>query len=217
MRFPKFPTEPGILVAAALGVGISACRLDMHDAPRYDALEESPLWDNGQASRTPVPGTVARGMLRDDQVEKYTGRNAEGAYIDGLPPGMELTESLLAKGRERYDVFCSPCHGYTGYGNGMIVQRGFHAPPSFHSTRLKEAALGHYYDVISNGYGAMYSYGASLRPDLRWAVAAYIRVLQLSQDVPVGELTVEERAAIDADGEGHGSGGHGATGHGGGH
>lgn len=191
----------------------------MHDAPRFDALESSKLWADGRASRDPVPNTVARGRLREGQDVYYSGRVASGGYLAGLPEGVEFSEELLARGRERYNVFCSPCHGYTGYANGMIVQRGFKAPPSFHQPRLREVGLGYFYETITNGYGAMYSYAPSVKPSDRWAIAAYIRVLQQSQDMPVDELSAEEKDHLEhpekyeSHGDGHGESGHGEEGH----
>ena len=214
MRFPKFHTDARALATVGLAaVALSGCRLDMHDAPYHEPLEQSPLWENGMASREPVPGTVARGRYRADNIELYTGKTPRGMPIDGLPEGIELDAALLERGQERYDVFCSPCHGYTGYANGMIVQRGYPQPPSFHSKRLKEIQLGHFYDVVTNGWGRMYSYAPSIPPEDRWAIAAYVRALQLSQDFPASELTAEQRKRLASGGAGHAEG----TGQGGGH
>lgn len=197
MWCPMFRTELMLAMAAMAGC-MSACRLDMHDAPRFDALEKSSLWDDQRASRSPVEGTVARGRLVDERPVYFTGRNDEGAYVDELPEGFSVSAELLARGKQRYGVFCSPCHGLTGYANGMIVQRGFQAPPSFHSSRLKESPLGYYFDVITNGYGAMYAYGQSVKIDDRWAIAAYVRVLQLSQDTDEADLSESQRKALEA-------------------
>lgn len=210
MRFPKFHIERrSWLLAGWVLVGASACRLDMHDAPLYEPLEKSSLWANGQSSRTPVPGTVARGQFRGDQVAFYTGKTPEGMPVKDLPSSLRVDAELLETGRQKYEVFCSPCHGYTGYANGMIVQRGYPAPPSFHSKRLKEVQMGHFYDVITNGWGRMYSYGHAVRPEHRWAIAAYIRALQLSQDFEAADLTAEQRARLERgsidDDEGHGA------------
>ncbi|NJK89773.1 MAG: cytochrome c [Myxococcales bacterium] len=195
MRSPKYPNESArwlVVVATTLG----ACRLDMHDAPYYEPLEPSALWDDNRSSRTPIPGTIARGEPVGDRVEFYTGRTPDGALVDELPEGVKLNEAFLAKGRERFEVFCSPCHGVTGYANGMIVQRGFLAPPSFHDDRLRQIPIGHFFDVITNGYGSMYSYAPKVRVHQRWAIAAYIRALQLSQDFAARDLTDAERAEL---------------------
>ncbi|HJL40682.1 MAG TPA: cytochrome c [Myxococcales bacterium LLY-WYZ-16_1] len=214
MWFPMYRISGRtIAVGMALACSAVACRLDMHDAPRFDALEQTELWEDGRASRDPIPGTVARGRLKDDRPAFFTGKNPSGGYVNALPPEVEFGEALLARGKERFEVFCAPCHGVTGYGNGMIVQRGFQQPPSFHSSRLRESPLGYYFDVITNGYGAMYSYGAAVKTSDRWAIAAYLRTLQLSQAMTEGDLTSEEKAALSSgpdDGHGgeHGSGGH---------
>ncbi len=188
----------GRLLGATFMVGLSSgCRLDMHDQPRYEALEASQLWEDGRSSRSPVKGTVARGRLRVEQQPYYTGKDEEGNDLQTLPEAIEVTEAFLVRGQTRYNVFCSPCHGYNGYANGMIVQRGFQSPPSFHVSRLREGGIGHFYDVITNGYGAMYAYGASIPPDDRWAISAYIRVLQLSQFTMAKDLAPEERSKVD--------------------
>ncbi len=167
--------------------------MDMHDQPRYKPLAESRFFRDGRASRPVVEGTVARGQLHEDE-HLYTGK-VNGQPAAALP--LELTRELLERGRERYDIFCSPCHGHAGYGDGMIVQRGLRPPPSFHIDRLRGSPPGYYFDVITNGFGTMYSYASRVAPEDRWAIIAYIRALQLSQnatpaDVPAG-VTIEER------------------------
>jgi hypothetical protein len=102
----------------------------------------------------------------------------------------------VERGRERYNVFCSPCHGFAGDGDGMIVQRGFRHPPSFHEDRMRTAPVGHYFDVITNGFGVMYPYGYRVPPGDRWAIIAYIRALQLSRQVPIGDVPEAERAKL---------------------
>lgn len=194
MRFLKLRTE--LLTGAALlmtvGVG---CRLDMHDAPRYDALEPSPLFANGSSARPTIEGTVARGELRDDQPEFYTGFGTAG-FMKGLPPGLEVTEDFLNRGRERFEIYCTPCHGYTGQGDGMVVQRGFRQPPTFHNTRNREEGIGRIYFVITHGYGQMYSYAHAVKPRDRWAIAAYIRALQYSHDAPLSDVPADKQASI---------------------
>jgi len=161
---------------------LAACGNDMRDQPRYDPLAAAPGWPNDQSARVPVEGTVAR----DDPLGPRPGT---------LP--VPLTRELLERGGEHFDIFCSPCHGGTGYGDGMIVQRGFPAPPSLHSARLREAPLRHFYDVISDGFGRMYAYGARVPPGDRWAIAAYIRALQLSQHATLDDLTPQQREALE--------------------
>jgi mono/diheme cytochrome c family protein len=199
MRFPKSSTElwGRALVLALAGVLTSGCRLDMHDAPRYDPMEASTLFENGASVRTPVEGTVARGELHDDEPELYTGWTPDYEFVEGLPPGLELTRELLERGQERFEIFCTPCHGYTGSGNGMIVQRGFRAPPTFHNARNREEGLGRIFFVITNGYGVMYSYGHAVKPKDRWAIAAYIRALQLSQNAPLAAVPADVRARLE--------------------
>jgi len=159
-------------------------RQAMYNQEKYEPLEASAFFADGQSVRPPVEGTVARGQLHLDS-HLYTGK-IDGQLATSLP--FPLTRERLERGRERFDIFCSPCHDRTGAGNGMIVQRGFKRPPSFHQQRLREAPLGHFYDVITNGFGAMYSYASRIPVEDRWAIAAYVRTLQLSQNVDYDQL-----------------------------
>lgn len=154
---------------------------EMANQERLDPLEYTELFEDHRASRDPVAGTVARGNLRDDEF-LYTGR-VDGELAPGLP--MELDLDLLARGHERYDIFCSPCHDRVGNGNGIVVQRGFRRPSSFHVERLRQAEPSYYFDVMTNGFGAMFSYASQVPVEDRWAIAAYMKALQLSQQVPV--------------------------------
>ena len=149
----------------------------MHDAPRYEPLEASTFFADGRASRTLVANTVARGQLRED-THLNEGR-VDGQLATTFP--MPVTPAVMARGQERFNVFCAPCHGQTGSGNGMVVQRGFRAPPSYHEERLRNAPVGYFFDVMTNGFGAMQDYAAQVPVADRWAIAAYIRALQLSQ------------------------------------
>ena len=171
----------------------AACRQDMHDAPRYDPLEASAFFTDGRGSRTLVANTVARGTLRED-LHLYQGK-VDGQLTDMFP--MPVTAEVMARGRERFDVFCSPCHGRTGQGNGMVVQRGFRAPPSYHDERLRNAPVGYFFDVMTNGFGAMQDYSAQVPVADRWAIAAYIRALQLSQRATVDDVPADRRAELD--------------------
>jgi mono/diheme cytochrome c family protein len=180
----------------------------MSDQPRYGPLEASAAFDNGMASRLPVPGTVARGQLQLDQ-PFFTGKS-EGQPVNELPEpvlaGRTMNE-LLARGRERYNIFCSHCHGRVGGGIGggpefeslvgMVVQRGFPAPPTYHQQRLRGAPIGHFFDVITNGLGRMPPHGYMIEPQDRWAIAAYVRALQLSQYAPIGDLTDADLARLN--------------------
>lgn len=181
-----------ILAVVALGAG---CRQDMHQAPRYDPLERSDFFADGRAARPLVEGTVARGFLREDAVF-YTGKQANGALVDTIP--VPVDKALLERGQDRYNVYCAPCHGRTGDGNGMIVQRGFKQPASYHTDRLRAQPVGYFYDVITNGFGAMQDYSAQVTPRDRWAVAAYLRALQFSRTATVGDVPADARGALDA-------------------
>jgi hypothetical protein len=125
----------------------------------------------------------------------YTGQ-INGEYIDVIP--LPVTQAFLRRGQERYDIFCSPCHGRVGYGEGMIVQRGFPSPPSFHTERLRELPAGYYYDVITNGFGVMYSYGSRVQPTDRWAIVAYIQALQLSQNATLDDVPPEAQEELES-------------------
>lgn len=172
---------------------LTACRLDMHDAPRYEPLEESAFFGDMRSSRPLVANTVARGQLREDE-HFYTGKIA-GELADTFP--MPVTAEVMARGQERFNVFCSPCHGRTGRGDGMIVQRGFRAPPSFHEERLRDAPVGHFVDVETNGFGAMQDYAAQVSVADRWAIATYIRALQLSQRATIDDVPPDRRGELD--------------------
>jgi mono/diheme cytochrome c family protein len=171
----------------------AGCRQDMHDAPRYDPLEASTFFPDGRASRTLVANTVARGTLREDE-HLYEGKIG-GQLADTFP--MPVTADVMARGRERFNVFCSPCHGRTGQGNGMIVQRGFRAPPSYHEERLRNAPAGYFFDVMTHGFGAMPDYASQVPVADRWAIAAYIRALQFSQRATIDDVPADRRAGMD--------------------
>ena len=182
-----------LLILLAL-LGLPGCdMLDMYDEPRFEPLEASTFFDDGTSARPLVAGTVARGDLREDEAF-YSGK-VGGKYVTELP--LDLNRALLVRGQERFNIYCSPCHGQVGDGNGMIVQRGFRRPPSFVSTdRLLNAPVGHFYDVISNGFGAMPSYASRVAPHDRWAIVAYIRALQRSQNGSVDDVPPELRDKI---------------------
>jgi mono/diheme cytochrome c family protein len=145
----------------------------------------SSLFQDGSSARTPVPGTIARGELRED-AHFYPGMTADGELASTLP--VPLSRELLARGQERFDIYCSVCHGRTGNGLGMIVRRGFKQPSSFHIDRLREVPIAYFFDVMTNGFGVMSSYASQVEPADRWAIAAYIRTLQLSQNARLAEL-----------------------------
>jgi mono/diheme cytochrome c family protein len=192
------PRRPRILQGRALVALLAclvaaACRQDMHDAPSYDPLQASDFFADGRASRTPVANTVARGQLREDD-HLYQGK-VDGQVATTFP--MPVTAAVMARGQERFNVFCAPCHGRTGAGNGMVVQRGFRAPPSYHEGRLREAPAGYFFDVMTNGFGAMSDYSAQVPVADRWAIAAYIRALQFSQRASIGDVPEARRADLD--------------------
>ncbi|SHF54507.1 Cytochrome C oxidase, cbb3-type, subunit III [Modicisalibacter ilicicola DSM 19980] len=173
------------LVMAALGVAIAGCdQPEMRFQPKYSTYDEAARWPDNQAARQPVAGTVAR----DQRLEPLART---------LP--VALDRRLLDRGQERYEIFCSPCHAASGYGNGMVVQRGFPAPPSLHSERLRDAPLRHFVDVITEGFGVMYSYRDRVPMEDRWAIAAYLRALQLSQQIPYDTLSAAQHSRLETD------------------
>ncbi len=188
---PRKAAMLALLVPGPLLLG--ACRQDMHNQPKYLPLRESEIFADGRSARPLVEGTVARGALREDTVF-FTGKSGT-AFVTELP--VPLTPALLARGRQRFEVFCSPCHGRTGRGDGMVVQRGYKAPSSYHVDRLRAMPIGYFFDVITNGYAAMPDYAAQVPPADRWAIAAYIRVLQFSQYAPVAAIPRGERPRLD--------------------
>jgi Cytochrome C oxidase, cbb3-type, subunit III len=177
---------------AAVAILLSGCRMDMHIQPKYLPYEPTKFFADGRSERQPVPRTVARGQLRLDEL-LYTGKE-NGVVSNRFP--FPITRADLERGRERYNIYCTPCHDYTGSGNGMIVQRGFPHPPSYHILRLREAPVGHFFEVMTNGFGAMYSYAARVQPEDRWRIAAYIRVLQLSENATLQDVPEAERRKL---------------------
>ena len=177
-----------LVLAAATG-----CRQDMHDQPKYIPLRPSSFFDDGRSARPFPEGTVARGHL-DDDVLLNTGKGPDGKPADTFP--FPVTKEVIERGRERFNVYCTPCHDRTGYGLGMVVRRGYRHPPSYHIDRLRSAPNGYLYDVITNGFGAMPDYAAQIPPRDRWAMVAYVRALQLSQHASVNDLTAADRARL---------------------
>ena len=163
---------------------LAGCRLDMQVQPRLNPLAKSDFFADERSARPLVPGTVARGDLRQDTYF-YTGKIGDTPG-DFMP--FPVTEDVLVRGRERFNIYCSPCHSRLGDGNGMIPQRGFRRPPSYHIERLRKAPLGYFFDVMTNGFGAMPDYSSQVPPADRWAIVAYIRALQLSQNATKAEL-----------------------------
>ena len=175
----------------------SGCRQDMHNQPRFGgnrSLRGSDFFADGRSERDLPQGTVARGPdhLREDTYF-YTGKVGPN---EGLVFPMPITREVLERGQQRFNVYCTPCHSALGNGQGMIVMRGFKGPASFHEERLRNAPVGHFIDVMTNGFGAMPDYAAQIAPADRWAIAAYIRVLQLSQSASVAEVPEQERSRM---------------------
>ena len=182
------------IVVLLLSVAITSCRRGMVDQQKVKPLAGDGFFADDRGARLPPPHTVARGQLRDDE-QFYTGKI--GNNLAATFP-MPVTRQLLSRGQQRFDIYCAVCHGATGAGNGMIVQRGFPAPPSFHEERLHAAPVGHFVDVITNGYGVMYSYASRVAPEDRWAIAAYIRALQLSQHAAPADADAEGAKQLEA-------------------
>jgi mono/diheme cytochrome c family protein len=169
---------------------LAGCRQDMHDQPRFKPLAESDFYADLRSSRTPVDGTVARGQLHEDAYF-YTGKIGAnpGNY---MPSEVPVNEETLARGRERFNIYCAPCHSRIGDGNGMVVQRGYRHPPTYHQDRLRQAPLGYFFDVMTNGFGAMPDYAAQIPPQDRWCIVAYIRALQLSQNATAADIAGQQ-------------------------
>ena len=205
-----FRSSACLLLSAVCLLALAGCRRDMQDQPKMKPYRSTTFFRDGLSSRPPVAGTVPRGFLNEDS-EYFTGKKAgrtSGAATSGPQPGttsanatgaaafpddvevfpLPVTDELVARGRERYDIFCSACHGFTGRGDGMVVRRGFRRAASFHDERLRTAPVGHYFDAMTNGWGAMPSYSHQISVKDRWAIAAYIRALQLTQQNEQGTV-----------------------------
>ncbi len=193
-------------ISAALWIGVTlaalglagcdmAIRQDMADQPKNRPLSPSEFFTDGRSARPLIENTVARGSVDNDVY------NVPKEYA-GYP--LPVDEKLLQRGEDRYKIFCTPCHGLQGDGNGMIALRGMKHPPSYHIDRLRQAPNGYFYDVISNGFGAMYSYSERIAPKDRWAIIAYVRALQLSRNAKASELTESLRQKIASAGENSG-------------
>ena len=160
--------------------GTAGCRNDMHNQPKYKSFAATDFFGDGRSARPTIPDTVARGQLHVDEA-RYTGK-VNGKDIDYFP--IQITRADLQRGQERFNIYCSPCHGRLGNGHGMVVARGLRQPPDYTDPRLVNAPVGHFFDVMTNGYVAMYSYASRVANDDRWRITAYIRALQLSQNAP---------------------------------
>jgi mono/diheme cytochrome c family protein len=182
-----------VFVVVLLALVAGACRQDMHDTPRYESYEASAFYADGRASRVAPTGTVARGWLREDEA-LYTGR-ANGELVAEFP--FALSQADLQRGRERYGIYCTPCHGVLGDGQGMVVQRGLRRAASYHQDRLRDEKVGYFYDVVTNGFGAMQGYAEQIPVRDRWLIVAYVRALQLSQHATVAEVPANLQGTLD--------------------
>jgi hypothetical protein len=184
-----------IFCGALLAVlALAGCTNDMYNQPKYEPMETSRLFPDQQAMRPLPPGVVVAGDTQAD-THYYAGQ-VDGAFVTTFP--MTVTREMLYRGQERYDIFCSPCHGLAGYGNGMIAQRTERMlVPSFHSERLRAAPEGLYFEVITNGYRYMYGYGSRIPVEDRWAIIAYVRALQRSQQATLADVPAAERGALE--------------------
>ena len=180
-----------ILASTAI---LAGCRQDMHDAPRYEAYEASATFADNRASRVAPAGTVARGWLREDEA-LYTGK-VNGQPVNEFP--FAIAQQDLARGQQRFNIYCTPCHGRLGDGNGMVVQRGLRQAASFHQDRLRQESHGYFYDVITNGFGAMPDYATQIPVRDRWLIVAYVRTLQLSQHATLDDVPADRRGSLDA-------------------
>ena len=192
-RLPRLRMALFAFTGGLAAVALSACHRDMYDQPKFLPNSQSVDFPSEPSNRLPVAHTIPRGAF-DDGSALYTGRVGD-ALATTFP--LSITPELMARGHELFDIECTACHGRDGYGDGIVVQRGFPPPPSYHTDRLRQAPVGHFFDVITNGYGAMYPFGSRISPADRWAIIAYIRALQFSQDAPVSELTDGDRAELE--------------------
>lgn len=183
-------THAAAIVAAC---ALSACRQDMHDNPRYEPLEQSTFFADGRSQRPLVAHTVPRGYLRDDE-HLYAGK-VDGQLATVFP--MPVNAELMLRGQEQFNVFCAPCHGRTGKGDGMVVRRGYRAPTSFHDARLRQAPPGYVFDVVTHGFGAMPDYASQIPVTDRWAIAAYVKALQVSQNATLDDVPPDKRGELD--------------------
>ena len=177
-----------------LALAASSCRQDMYNQPKYKPLAPSEFFEDGASARPLPPHTIARGHL-DEDTAFFTGKLDDGTLAAAFP--LPVTHDLLKRGQERYTIYCSVCHGAEGDGNGMIVQRGFPPPNSYHIDRLRNAPPGYIFSVITNGYGVMYSYASRVEPADRWAIVAYIRALQLSRHARIDDVPADQRMQLE--------------------
>ena len=179
--------------ASALLLTLAACRQDMHDQPKYRGLRGSNFFADGQSARPLIANTVARGYLKEDTLLN-TGKDGQG---DTTVFPFPVTDEVMARGQERFNIYCSPCHGRTGSGDGMVVRRGYRRPPAYSEERLRGVPFGHVFDVITNGFGVMPDYRTQIPVNDRWAIVAYVKALQLSAYAPLDVVPAADRAKLD--------------------
>jgi mono/diheme cytochrome c family protein len=194
--FVRLLCVPALCLAA-----LSGCEKGLHemyDQAKYKPLTPTQLFDDGNSSRPQVPGSVpySGGALAGTSSGRNARLEAEAASATPSVNPLPIDDGLLERGREQFNIFCAPCHSRAGDGDGMVARRGFPSPPSYHLARLRDAPDSHFYDVISQGYGAMYPYADRIAPEDRWAIVAYIRALQLSQHAPSASLDAEDRVHL---------------------
>lgn len=194
-----------LLLLATCMLLAAGCRQDMHDQPRFKPLRSNPMFDDGGSARPLVEGAVPRASasFRPSWVAASPKPTPsvevnDPSTVTQFP--FPVTATVLDRGQDRFNIYCAVCHGRVGDGRGMVVQRGFRQPPSYHIDRLRAAPIGHFYDVVTNGFGAMPSYGEQVPPQDRWAIIAYIRALQLSQHAPVSDVPIENRDKLNEGG-----------------
>jgi hypothetical protein len=188
----KWRTE--VLALALVALGATACRQKMADQPAYRPLQYSDFWGDARSERDPVPGTVARGQLKEDDAFFTGTRNGE--FVNVVPRPVD--RKMLERGRERFDIFCAPCHDRLGEGRGMVVRRGFPQPPSLHIDRLREAKPGYVFDVITRGFGRQPDMASQIPVADRWAIVAYMKVLQYSQHAPLDAVPAADRQKLES-------------------
>jgi hypothetical protein len=197
-RTMKRAGTPSLAVPFVFGlVVLSGCRSEMYDQPRYEPYEASDFFDDGTSARPLVSGTVSRRDPRDQgkwSQELFSTGTTAGKLAETLP--FDVDRAVLERGQDRFRIFCTPCHGELGDGRGIVVQRGFNPPPSFHSDELRNKPVGHYFDVMTRGFGTMYSYASRIPARDRWSIAAYIRALQVSQRSLASDLPPQDRSQL---------------------
>ncbi|MEO8215916.1 MAG: cytochrome c [Acidobacteriota bacterium] len=196
-RMEVFHTA-AILIVAVSAFALSGCRppQDQANPPSFEPLDQSSFFDDGGSARPLVEGTVSRSDVVGDELLLTGKQNGQLANVFPFP----VTDQIMQRGQERYNIYCTPCHGRTGYGDGMVVQRGYKQPPSYHIDRLRQEPVGHFVDVMTNGFGVMPSYRPQISPQDRWAIAAYIRALQLSQNATMAEVPPDQASKMNRGG-----------------